>query len=157
KTILRIRRLIRAERPDIVHCIALRPVLLGGLAAKIAGAPGLVLAPTGLGHLWIADGSVIRLTRDLVRRIVGSWLRGPRTHYVFENREDPHEFGLDPDAADVTIVGGAGVAPDEFSPSPEPPAPPIKVALVARLIAPKGIAEAVAATRRARELGTAVE
>src|SRR4029077_2902359 len=49
-------RVVRAERPDIVHAIALKPVVLGGIAAKLAGAPRLVLAPTGLGHLWTETG-----------------------------------------------------------------------------------------------------
>jgi hypothetical protein len=30
-------KIVRAERADIVHCIALRPVVIGGLAAKLAG------------------------------------------------------------------------------------------------------------------------
>jgi glycosyltransferase involved in cell wall biosynthesis len=150
-------RIVRAERPDIVHCIALRPVVLGGLAAKLAGVRRLVLAPTGLGQLWIADDAMARLARKITRAAVGSWLHGPQTHYLFENREDPLEFGLDPEGANVTIVGGAGVAPEEFPASPEPAAPPLKVAVVARMIAPKGIAEAVEATRRARSLGAAVE
>src|SRR5262245_17477085 len=50
-------RIMRAERPDIVHCIALRPIVLGGLAARLAGARALVLAPTGLGQLWIERGA----------------------------------------------------------------------------------------------------
>jgi len=108
--IARTRRIIRAERPDILHCIALRPVVLGGIAARMAGVRRLVLAPTGLGHLWIAEGAVVGLARHVVRRIVGSRLRGPQTHYLFENREDPGEFGLDLGDANVTIVGGAGVA-----------------------------------------------
>src|SRR5579864_1721559 len=107
-------KIVRAERADIVHCIALRPVVIGGLAAKLAGTGALVVAPTGLGHLWIERGIAVRVARMLVRAIVGSWLRGPRTRYLFENSDDPREFGLDPDGADVTIVGGAGVDPEKF-------------------------------------------
>jgi hypothetical protein len=44
-------KIVRAERADIMHCIALRPVVIGGLAAKLAGTGALVAAPTGLGHL----------------------------------------------------------------------------------------------------------
>src|SRR5580698_2013654 len=150
-------KIVRAERADIVHCIALRPVVIGGLAAKLAGTGALVLAPTGLGHLWIEDGLAVRVARALVRIIVGSWLRGPRTRYLFENRDDPREFGLDPDGADITIVGGAGVDPEKFPRSEEPAAPPLKVAVVARMIRPKGIVESVDAVRRARAAGAAVE
>jgi glycosyltransferase involved in cell wall biosynthesis len=92
-----------------------------------------------------------------VRFVVGSLLHGQGTRYLFENREDPVALGLDPDAPNITIVGGAGVEPSEFSVSAEPPAPPIRVAVVARMIWPKGIGEAVAAVRRARALGAQVE
>jgi glycosyltransferase involved in cell wall biosynthesis len=99
----------------------------------------------------------VRVLRKAVRVIIGSVLRGSRTRYLFENRDDPGEFGLPANDPAVTIVGGAGVDPDDFPVLPEPPSPPVKVAVVARLIAPKGIAEAVAATKRARSLGAAVE
>ena len=56
----------------------------------------------------------------------GIGCNGPDTRYLFENTDDPREFGLDPDKPPVTIVPGAGVDPDEFSPSPEPAAPPVQ-------------------------------
>jgi glycosyltransferase involved in cell wall biosynthesis len=40
---------------------------------------------------------------------------------------------------------------------PEPPAPPVRIAVVARMIESKGIATAVGAVRRAREFGADVE
>jgi glycosyltransferase involved in cell wall biosynthesis len=152
-----LRNIVRRERADIVHCIALRPVVIGGVAAKFAGSGTLVLAPTGLGHLWIEHGIVVRLARKLVSFVVGSLLRGPRTRYLFENRDDPREFGLNPDSAEVTIVGGAGVDPAKFPPSEAPAPPPVKVAVVSRMIWPKGIVEAVEAVRRARAAGASIE
>ena len=146
-------RIVRRERPDVVHCIALRSVVIGGLAAKLAGARQLVLAPTGLGQLWLNRGSLAGFVRSIVRAVVGSWLRGRRTRYVFENRDDPREFGLNPESPQVVIVGGAGVDPALFPARPEPPVPPFKVAVVARMISPKGIAEAVAAAQRVRAGG----
>jgi glycosyltransferase involved in cell wall biosynthesis len=157
RSVMRMRAIVRAERPDIVHCIALRMVVLGGIAAKLARAKALVLAPTGLGHLWIEDGPVERVARSLARLVVGRVLRGGRTRYLFENRDDPREFGLDPDDTDVALIGGAGVSATQFAPAPEPPAPPVRVAVVARMLRPKGIAEAIAAVRRARALGADLE
>lgn len=150
-------KIIAHEKPDIVHCIALRPVLLGGIAAKLAGAKQLVLAPTGLGHLWTEDGISVRLLRSVLRVVVGGWLRGARTTYLFENEDDPREFKLDVGAPQVFIVGGAGVDADEFPYVDEPATPPVKVAVVARMIGPKGVAEAVEAVRSARASGTDIE
>jgi len=157
RSLARMVRIVRAERPDVVHCIALRTVALGGLAARLGGAPRLVLAPTGLGHLWIENGPVERLARPLARFLIGRVLRAPSTRYVFENREDPREFGLDPDSANVTIVGGAGVDPALVPLMPEPAAPPVKVAVIGRMLIPKGIAETVEAVRRARARGAPIE
>src|SRR6476620_2107300 len=71
----RIARIVRAERPDIVHCIALRMVAVGGLAAKLGGAKRLVLAPTGLGLLWSEESLFNSLARAALRFVVGRWLR----------------------------------------------------------------------------------
>jgi glycosyltransferase involved in cell wall biosynthesis len=150
-------KIVRAERADVVHCIALRPVVIGGLAARLGGARVLVLAPTGLGHLWLDHGVSARFVRHSVRILVGSWLRGPRTHYLFENSDDPREFGLDPNSAEITVVGGSGVDPASIPLSPAPPEPPVKIAVVSRMIRPKGITEAVAAVRRVRAAGMPVE
>jgi hypothetical protein len=156
RSIVRTYGIVRAERPDIVHCIALRPVVLGGLAARAGGAGALVLAPTGLGQLWVERGLAVGLVRSIIRLAIAR-LRGPRTRFLFENRDDPGEFQLDPAGPEVTIVGGAGVDPADFPAQPEPPAPPVKVAVVSRVIAAKGIADAVEATRRARFLGAPIE
>jgi glycosyltransferase involved in cell wall biosynthesis len=150
-------KILRAERADVVHCISLRPIVIGGLAARLARAKTLVLAPTGLGHLWLDQGALARFLRKIVSFVIGSLLRRPGTHYLFENRDDPREFGLDPDSAEVTIVGGSGVDPEMFPSALEPPQPPVKVAVVSRMIEFKGIGEAVAAARQARAAGAAIE
>ncbi len=153
----RLLAILRRERPQIVHCIALRMVVLGGLAARLSGVRRLVLAPTGLGHLWIANGIKERLARSVSRFVVGRVLRGAGTLYLFENMEDPREFGLDPASDEVVRVGGAGVDPEQFATSPEPPCPPVKIAIVARMTRQKGIPESIAAVERARALGADVE
>ncbi len=157
RSLLRSYGIVRRERPDIVHCIALRPIVLGGTAAKLARTKALLLAPTGLGHLWLERGGFVALIRSGVRVLVGSWLRGPRTHYLFENRDDPREFGLGPDDPDVTIVGGSGVNERKFPLVPEPPSPPVRIAVVARMLSSKGIREAIEAVQQARSMGAPVE
>ncbi len=156
-TTARMVRMVRTERPDVIHCIGLRMVLLGGLAAKLARVKALILAPTGLGHLWVANGLVERMLRPIIRSVICRVLDGPRARFLFENADDPRELGLDPTSGRVVLIGGAGVDPNEFPQTAEPAAPPLKVAVVARMLKPKGIAESVAAVRRAREIGVDAE
>ncbi|SIR49352.1 MULTISPECIES: glycosyltransferase family 4 protein [unclassified Bosea (in: a-proteobacteria)] len=151
RQVVALRRLIAAERPDILHCIALKPIALAGLAGKLAGVERRVYALTGLGFL----GARKDMLAAIARFAAISWLRGAidgrQVRFLFENPDDPVTLGLDPqDASKVAIVGGAGVDPLILMPSPMPPAPPLKVALVARMLWSKGVDLAVEAVRLAR-------
>jgi glycosyltransferase involved in cell wall biosynthesis len=149
--------ILARERPDIVHCIALKSIAMGGLAARSAHVTARVFALTGLGFLGATKGMLGPAARMLVKIGFKAVLDGPGTHYLFENGDDPVALGLDPaDAARVTIVGGAGVDPIVFSPAPLPPVPPLKVAVVARMLWSKGIDLAVDAVGEARAKGANV-
>ncbi|HRJ70451.1 MAG TPA: glycosyltransferase, partial [Beijerinckiaceae bacterium] len=149
--IARLKSAIAAERPDIVHLIALRAILTGGIAARLAGISRRVVALTGLGFIGAGQGRLAQIARIGVRLAIRWLVDGPRTRFLFENRSDPRLLGLDPDATrKVTIVGGAGVDPEALRPAPLPPMPPLKVALVARMLWSKGVDVAVDAVRQAR-------
>jgi glycosyltransferase involved in cell wall biosynthesis len=51
------------------------------------------------------------------------------------------------------VVGGTGIDPEAFRPSPEPPCPPLKAAIVSRMLWTKGIDAAVEAVTLARATG----
>lgn len=149
--------LFRAERPDIVHLVSLRLVVIAGLGALLAGVPRRVQAVTGLGLMGASHGPAARLAR----RALGWLLRGPlggrRARFVFENREDPVLLGLDPDGPRVAVVGGAGIDPEREIAQPLPPMPPLRAAVVARMVHSKGVDVAVEALRLARAAGAPVE
>jgi glycosyltransferase involved in cell wall biosynthesis len=153
----RLAAILRAEKPDIVHCIALRAILVGGAAAVMAGVPRRVYALTGLGFLGARGDIVGRSARTALRALIRGPLQNAHTRFLFENPDDPRLIGLDPADERVTIVGGAGVDPDALQTTPLPPQPPLKVALVARMLWSKGIDVAVEAARLARARGGAVE
>jgi glycosyltransferase involved in cell wall biosynthesis len=157
KSLAEMVQIIRAEQPTIVQCVSLPMAVLGGLAARATRRQHIVLALTGLGYVWVESGPVAASVRAVVRRFIGYLLTARGTVCVCENAEDPREFGLDPADPKVVLVGGAGVDPQAFQAEPEPPAPPVKIALLSRMIKPKGIAQAVAAVRRAQALGARVE
>lgn len=149
--------ILQREKADLVHCIALRSVLVGGAAARIAGVRASVFALTGLGFLGARSGLLGRSARQALRLSVRS-LATPQTQYLFENPDDPALLGLGPqDGRRVTILGGAGVDPDLLIPAPLRPQPPLRVAVVARMLWSKGIDLAVEAVRMARGRGVAVE
>jgi glycosyltransferase involved in cell wall biosynthesis len=149
--------ILKALHADIVHCIALRAILVGGTAAVMAGVPARVYALTGLGLLGARKDRAGSLSRLALRHIIRGPLATARTRFVFENPDDARALGLDPADTAVTVVGGAGVDPAAFAPEPLPPMPPLRVAIVSRMLWSKGIDVAVEAVRLARSLGAPVE
>ena len=148
--------ILRREKADLVHCIALRSILVGGFAAGMVGVRRRVYALTGLGFLGARTDRIARLAQRAVRLLVRG-LETRQTRYVFENADDPKLLGLDAAGENVVILGGAGIDPEALKPAPLPAQPPLKVAIVARMLWSKGIDVAVEAVRAARAQGAAVE
>jgi glycosyltransferase involved in cell wall biosynthesis len=149
--------ILKALKADIVHCIALRAILVGGTAAAMAGVPARVYALTGLGLIGARQDRVGGLARLGLRHLIRGALASRRTRFLFENPDDARALGLDPADTAVTIVGGAGVDPDAYAPAPLPAQPPLRVALAARMLWSKGVDVAVEAVRLARGRGVPVE
>lgn len=149
--------ILKALKPDIVHCIALRSILVGGTAAAMAGISARVFAVTGLGLIGARQDQIGRTGRFALRALIRGPLASRRTRFLFENPDDALALGLDPSDRTVTIVGGAGIDSAYYAPQPLPAQPPLRVALVARMLWSKGVDIAVEAVRLARRNGAAVE
>lgn len=156
-TIVELTRILKREKVDAVHCIALRSIVIGGLAARRAGISRQVFAVTGGGFITARQDLFARTASKALQALIRRGLEGSGTRYLFENEDDPRALGLDPKAANVAIVGGAGIDPDHLKPQPLPHSPPLRVALVSRLLWSKGVDLAVEAVRRLRARGVAVE
>lgn len=145
---------IDAERPDVIHAIALKSIALTMMADR-RGA-GRAFALTGRGYLAL-DGAPpwIKLMGAGFRGMLRVALDRPRSVLVVENLADKAWVEGGRTLADnrFVLMPGAGVAVAAFPVAPEPPAPPVVVGIVARLIRSKGIDRAVAAIAALREGG----
>ncbi|MGZ8217020.1 glycosyltransferase family 4 protein [Methylomagnum sp.] len=152
-TVWRLYRILRRERPDLLHNVAMKPVLYGSLAAKLARVPRVVNALAGLGHIFGRDGGWLRAGVKLAFR----WLlNGGRSRVIVQNPDDLRLLvgacHLRPDAA--ALIRGSGVDLKQFRPAPEPDGVPVAV-LAARMLWDKGVGEFVAAAEQLRNEGVA--
>lgn len=158
RTLLALRRLYATERPSVVHHFTVKPIVYGGLAARLAGVPRSVSTVTGLGYVFIQDTPRPRLLRPLVATGYALALGGPHCVPVFQNADDrsllAHMGAVD--ARRATIVPGSGVDLERFRVRPEPDTGQPVVVLPARMLADKGIREFVDAARILRARGVAV-
>ena len=63
QAIKEIYQVYRAEQPAIVHHVALKAILLGTIAARLARLPVIINAFTGLGLLFLGQTTKVRLLR----------------------------------------------------------------------------------------------
>jgi glycosyltransferase involved in cell wall biosynthesis len=146
---LNLARLYREIKPDLVHHIALKPIVLGGIAAKLAGVRAIVNAPVGLGFVFSSDKLLARVLRPLVALGLRLTLTPRHSIAVFENPDDMEALvkGGMARAEAITLIRGAGVDIEKFHPTPEPPGL-VRIVLIARMIREKGVPEFVEAARQ---------
>lgn len=145
--------------PDIVHHIALKPIILGSIAARLAGVRHIVNAPVGMGFVFTSQSLKARLLRPLMNLALRLTLNPPGSVVILENRDDVAGFAASGLVArqNITLIRGAGVDIARFAPHPAtPPLSPgaPQVVMVARMLRDKGVGEFVAAARllKARQI-----
>ncbi len=151
-------KIYRSEMPDLVHHVAMKPVLYGSLAARFAGVSSVVNALGGLGFVFSSDSLRAKIYRVLLVTFLRLSLRRGHSHFIFQNQENIDLFlkAKILSAAQISLQRGAGVCLSHFNVTPESGGTPL-VILASRMIWDKGIAEFVKAARIVRELGFSVD
>ena len=157
KTILALVRLFKRLQPTLIHLVAMKPVLYGGVAAHFARVPAIVSAVTGLGSIFVDK---ISRKSAFIRRIIVFLLKISFHHnnmrVIFQN-EDDLRFMVDSkrlSSDKARLIKGSGVDLSEYKMVTESSEHPPVVAMASRLLRDKGVFEFVAAIRilRNREI-----
>lgn len=153
-TVAELIRLYRRERPDIVHHVALKPVLYGSLAAACARVRHVVNALTGLGYVFLSTELRARALRAVLTPLLRVLLNRPGNRLLLQNSDDARLLTAEriADAANISIIRGSGVDIEAFQPGPELPGDPVAV-LASRMLWDKGVGELVEAARILKERG----
>jgi len=151
---LHIARLYRQIAPDLVHHVALKPILLGSVAARLAGIRAMVNAPVGQGFVFASQTPKARLLRPMIRTAMRATIGARGAIAIFENEEDRAAMIASGaiGAENAALIRGAGVDLARFHPHPPPPGP-VRIVLGARMLRDKGILEFIAAAQRLKGQG----
>jgi len=135
---LRVRTLLRAIRPDLVHHIAVKPVVLGMFAALGLSLPS-VNSLVGMGSSFIGPGIVSAAKRFLLSRLFVFLFSDPLVSIIVQNKDDEAYLqGLTIRHASLDLIPGSGVYTDLLQPGPEPVGP-VTFGFVGRLLHDKGL------------------
>lgn len=156
RTFVDLVQLYRAVKPLLVHHFTIKPVLYGGLAARIVGVPVVINSMTGLGTLFASSKSWVRILRGIIVPMLRLACGGRRATTTFQNENDRELFvrlGIC-SASATAVIRGSGVDVALFRPSAEDPGTPV-VMFVSRMLWDKGIREFVKAASMLQKSGIA--
>jgi glycosyltransferase involved in cell wall biosynthesis len=146
RAIRQLRRIYRAEKPDLVHHVALKPVLYGSIAALGRKDTKVVNALIGLGYLVSSSSLKAKVLRFGIWSGLRFLLNRPRSQVLLQNDDDRRLLVDQVKVAreKTAVIRGSGVDVKMFQPTPEPAGDPI-VLLVARMLWIKGVGDFVEA------------
>jgi len=147
-SVLQLIKVFRSFHPDVIHLIALKPIVLGSLASVFYPKAKVVNAPVGMGYLFASNDMRARLARPLVKLVLKSTLGRKRSMTIIENSDDRSSLleGRFLRDDQIVLIRGTGVNLEVFQPTAEPHGPKI-VVLIARMLRDKGVYEFVESAR----------
>lgn len=136
-------------RPDIVHHVAMKPVLYGAFAAQQAQVPRVINAFGGLGYLFSSPSLRAQILQAGIQLPMRRALAQPNSTLILQNQDDEALLRQRGFLAgqNVTLIPGAGVDTHLYAPRESPQkenkgaSSPLKIVFVGRLLWDKGVRE----------------
>ncbi|NCT41215.1 MAG: glycosyltransferase family 4 protein [Alphaproteobacteria bacterium] len=141
KIMLVMLRVIRAQKPDLIHAMTLKYAFMTGLVCLFVPRVKVVHTIAGLGYLFSGEGFKPKLLRFLIGPFLTLALRNKRSFLTFQNPDDMRVMieGGYVHADQSTLIKGSGIDLDEYAFTPEPQSDKPLVVMPTRLIHEKGI------------------
>ena len=154
KLIMRLILIYRSEQPDIVHHVALKPVLYGSLVSRITGVSYVINAMAGLGLLFSSNTLKAKMARPFFMSFFKFLLNRKGGRVILQNPDDVAlmcQSGV-LNAEHISLIRGSGVDILEYIAQPEVEGE-LLVILASRLLWDKGVGEFVDAARQLKQEG----
>jgi glycosyltransferase involved in cell wall biosynthesis len=157
KTISTLYSYYKKYNPDIVHHVAIKPVIYGTLVARLVGSIKIVNAMAGLGFVFISNKKKVRLLRFFIHKLFRFLFRNKGSRLILQNQDDLEYFLINKlvSRGRVTIIRGSGVNLKKFLPVEETSGVPI-VMLASRMLWDKGVGEFINAAKIFKQEGIEV-
>ncbi len=155
-----VRRWVRANKPELVHMITIKPVLFGTLGLVLptrVKSFRLVWTMPGLGKIYETSNKIAhRLRRWLTTTGLAFAARRSEAIVTVENTYDRQRLvdnGITR-TDNIHVIDGTGLDLDLFSPPETEPEGPVTFLMATRLLNAKGVVEYVEAARQLKQQGS---
>ncbi len=142
-------RIYREIKPDIVHNVAIKPVVYGSIATLFTSVPLKINALAGLGFIFTSKSQLARFFQPVIQIILKILLGKKNTYTIVQNSDDKkllvdrkiiHEEKL-------RLIMGSGVNMDIYKPEKNKSDLPV-VMMAGRMLWDKGVGEFVRVARK---------
>lgn len=151
-TIWALYTLLRREKPDVFLAYTMKPMIYGGIAARLARISNRYMMNAGLGYVFTdEEGGATpkqKILRVIASRLYRIGLSGAKAVFAF-NRDDAEEMvarGMLAPGVKPIQVAGSGIDLEHFPQKPVPAGAPVFL-MICRLLKHKGLLEYVEAAR----------
>jgi glycosyltransferase involved in cell wall biosynthesis len=159
-TLRALARILKDERPDLLHSFTVKCAVYGALASRVTRVPAVVNAVAGMGYVFTSDRLKARALRPVVKLLMRMTLAAGNSRLVLQNPDDAEAFArsrMVPERQ-IRVIRSSGVDTSRFFPPAEGRQDSrLRVLLAARLLWEKGIGEFVEASRALRREGRDIE
>jgi len=149
-------KIYKNEKPDIVHHVALKPVLYGSAIAHLLKVPYVVNALPGLGILFSSLDYKYKFIRPLVLFLIRVFGNRKNCRMILQNPDDVELIRRKAMAdSRICLIRGSGVDTNKYQMKKEVSGD-IMVILASRLLWEKGVGEFVSAAKQINKKNIAV-
>ena len=129
-------------KPNIIHAITIKPVIFGGIAAKIYNKASFVASISGLGYFFISEKIQDRILKLLLKFLYKFALSHNSLKIIFQNSNDLNFLSkvCNLNSNDIVLIKGSGVDLNFFKPHKHL-SKNINILFASRLLKSKGVLE----------------
>ena len=141
KEIVNIRSVIRNIKPNLIHLVALKPIILGLLSTFLNYKIAIITSITGLGSIFLSNNLKVKMIKAFIKFFLFINFKKNNINIIVQNKDD-RDFCLNTlkcNKNNLHFIRGSGVNTKIFEFHEEPSFPPIVLTFVGRLIKDKGI------------------
>lgn len=113
-------KLIKDNRSSIIHLITIRPILYGGLIARILKLENLVFSFPGLGYFFKSNNIFIKFIKFIVYKLLKIALNNKKPKYIFQNESDIRQIShlIETNKKNnINLIPGSGVDLNYYLPT----------------------------------------
>lgn len=160
-TLYELVRILRREKPALLHSFTVKCAVYGALASRLAKVPAVVNAVAGMGYVFTSNHLKARSLRPVVKTLMRHTLVGGHSRLILQNPDDADAFIRSRMAPvhKIRVIRSSGVDTTRFRPrqADTTTSRPLRVLLAARLLWEKGVGEFVEASRKLQREGRSIE